>query len=59
MFRRISNTFNTIKLCVRVLKKDKELITTACNFIGLLNDSKEEWNTLKKKNLKLSEKDIL
>ena len=26
MFRRISNTFNTIKLCVRVLKKDKELI---------------------------------
>ena len=26
MFSRISNTFNTIKLCVRVLKKDKELI---------------------------------
>ena len=26
MFRRISNTFNTIKLCFRVLKKDKELI---------------------------------
>ena len=40
-------------------KKDKELFTTACNFIGLLNQSKEEWNTLKKKNLKLSEKDIL
>ena len=40
-------------------KKDKELFTTACNFIGLLNQSKEEWNSLKKKNLKLSEKDIL
>ncbi len=26
MFSRISNTFNTIKLCFRVLKKDKELI---------------------------------
>jgi len=26
LFSRISNTFNTIKLCVRVLKKDKELI---------------------------------
>ena len=40
-------------------KEDKELFTTACNFIGLLNQSKEEWNSLKKKNLKLSEKDIL
>ena len=26
MFSRISNTFNTIKLCFRVLKKDRELI---------------------------------
>jgi len=26
LFSRISNTFNTIKLCFRVLKKDKELI---------------------------------
>ena len=40
-------------------KKDKELFTTACNFIGLLNQSKEEWYSFKKKNLKLSEKDIL
>ena len=40
-------------------KKDKELFTTACNFIGLLNQSKDEWNSLKKKNLRLSEEDIL
>ena len=39
--------------------KDKEIFTTACNFIGLLNQSKEEWYSFKKKNLKLSEKDIL
>ena len=40
-------------------KEEKELFTTACKFIGLLNQSKEEWKTFKKQNLKLSEKDIL
>ena len=40
-------------------KEEKELFTTACKFIGLLNQSKEEWETFKKQNLKLSEKDIL
>ena len=40
-------------------KEEKELFTTACKFIGLLNESKEEWKNFKKQNLKLSEKDIL
>ena len=40
-------------------REDKELFTTACKFIGLLNQSKEEWNSFKRQNLKLSEKDIL
>ena len=39
--------------------EEKELFTTACKFIGLLNQSKEEWNSFKRQNLKLSEKDIL
>ena len=40
-------------------REEKELFTTACKFIGLLNQSKEEWNSFKRQNLKLSEKDIL
>ena len=40
-------------------QEDKEIFTTACKFIGLLDQSKEEWDSFKKQNLKLSEKDIL
>ena len=37
----------------------EEIFTTACKFIGLLNESKEIWDSFKKQNLKLSENDIL
>ena len=40
-------------------QEEKEIFTTACKFIGLLHQSKEEWDSFKKQNLKLSEKDIL
>ena len=40
-------------------QKDKELFTTACKFIGLFSQPKEEWNSFKKRNLQISEKDIL
>ena len=40
-------------------KEDKELFTTACKFIGLFGQSKDEWNSFKKQNVKLSENDIL
>ena len=39
--------------------EDKELFTTACKFIGLLCQSKEEWDNFKKQNLKFSESEIL
>ena len=39
-------------------QEDKEIFTTACKFIGLLDQSKEEWDSFKKQNLKLSEKEI-
>ncbi len=39
-------------------QKDKEIFTTACKFIGLLNESREIWDSFKKQNLKLSEEDI-
>ena len=40
-------------------QEKKQKFTTACKFIGLLCQSKEEWDNFKKQNLKLSEKDIL
>ncbi|MDC2996002.1 cysteine--tRNA ligase [Candidatus Pelagibacter sp.] len=40
-------------------QEEKEIFTTACKFIGLLDQSKEEWDSFKKQNLKLSENDIL
>ena len=40
-------------------QEEKEIFTTACKFIGLLDQSKEEWESFKKQNLNFSEKDIL
>ena len=40
-------------------QEDKEIFTTACKFIGLLDQTKEEWNSFKEQNLKLSESEIL
>ena len=39
-------------------KKDKEIFTSACNFVGLLNESKDEWLEFKKNKLKISEIEI-
>ena len=39
--------------------KDKEIFTSACNFVGLLKDSKKEWMDFKKNKSPLSEKEIL
>ncbi len=39
--------------------EDKEVFTTACNFIGLLNDTKDEWVKFKKEKSYLSEEEIL
>ncbi len=38
--------------------KDKEIFTSACNFVGLLNESKDEWFEFKKNKLKISEIEI-
>ena len=39
--------------------KDKEIFTSACSFIGLLTNTKEEWTEFKKSKSVLSEKEIL
>ena len=38
---------------------DKNLFVSACNFIGILNKTKEEWLEFKKKKLSITEADIL
>ena len=39
--------------------KDREIFTSACNFIGLLSDTKKKWIEFKKSKSKISEKEIL
>ena len=38
--------------------KDKKIFTSACNFIGLLTESKTKWLDFKKNKLNISEKEI-
>ena len=37
---------------------DKEIFVSACNFIGLLNESKNSWNQFKQSKSKISEEEI-
>ncbi len=39
--------------------KDREIFTSACNFIGLLNENKTQWESFKKIKLNISEDEIL
>ena len=39
--------------------KKRALFNSACRLLGLFSVPKEEWLNLKKKNIKISEKDIL
>ncbi len=39
--------------------KDKEVFTSACNFIGLLNENKNQWVSFKKIKINISEDEIL
>ena len=38
--------------------EDKELFISACRFIGLLNESNEEWKSIKKDKVSITEKEI-
>jgi cysteinyl-tRNA synthetase len=39
--------------------EDKKIFISACNFIGLLNENKEDWLKFKKSKLSISENEIL
>ena len=53
---------NLHKLYVQASKgsdEDKRLFISACNFVGLLNETKEDWLKFKKSNASISENEIL
>ena len=39
--------------------QDKKLFISACNFVGLLSETEEEWLNIKKNKISISQKDIL
>ena len=40
-------------------QKDKENFIAGCNFVGLLQDSKEDWLSFKKRKIEITEKEII
>ena len=55
----IANLHNLYEKAKEGNLKDKELFTTACNFIGLLKEPKGQWEKSKKEKLVLSDAQIL
>ena len=55
----ITNLHKLFDKAVNGEHSDKEIFTTACQFIGLLNTNAKEWENFKKSLVGMSEKDIL
>jgi len=55
----IANLHQLYEKALKGNDNDKSLFVSACNFIGILNKTKDEWISIKKKKLLISEEDIL
>jgi cysteinyl-tRNA synthetase len=55
----IANLHQLYEKALKGNNKDKSIFVLACNFIGILNKTKEEWIATKKKKLSISETDIV
>jgi len=55
----IANLHQLYEKALKGNDNDKGLFVLACNFIGILNKTKEEWLSIKKKKLLISETEIL
>ena len=55
----IANLHKLFDLAMNGDDEDKKIFISACNFIGILNETKKEWLDFKKKKSLISEKDIL
>ena len=55
----IANLHKLNEKAVKGFDEDKILFISACNFIGLLNETKEDWVKFKKNKVSISENEIL
>ncbi len=55
----IANLHKLYEKAVKGSDEDKILFISACNFIGLLNETKEDWLEFKKNKVSISENEIL
>ena len=55
----IANLHQLYEKALKGNNTDKNIFVLACNFVGILNKTKEEWISIKKKKLLISEVDIL
>ena len=55
----IANLHKLFDIAIKGNDNDKKIFMSACNFIGILNETKEEWLDFKRKKSLISEKDIL
>ena len=55
----IANLHKLYEKAAKGSDEDKILFISACNFIGLLNETKEDWLKLKKNKVSISENEIL
>jgi len=55
----IANLHKLFEKSLKGTLKDKEVFVSACNFIGLLGEDKNKWESFKKNKVNISEKEIL
>ncbi len=55
----IANLHKLYEKAQKGLDKDRTLFVSACNFVGLLNETKEDWLKFKKRKVLISENEIL
>ena len=55
----ISNLHNLFDKAKNGNENDKKIFISACNFVGLLNETKDQWLEFKKKKYLISEQDII
>jgi len=55
----IANLHKLYEQAFKGNEKDKKLFTSACNFVGLLSETRQQWLDIKKNKISISQKDIL
>jgi cysteinyl-tRNA synthetase len=55
----IANLHHCFAKAIKGNEKDKNIFISACNFVGLLNETKNQWLNFKKKKSLISQEDII